>query len=163
MDRTVLDEVDRRIVYALQRDARHSTTTALAEELDVTPSTVSNRITQLEDDGIVTGYHAAIDYERAGLPLHVLVTGTAPITERASVCREALAVPGVVSVRELMSGEQNVEVEAVARSSDEHTRIASALADIGLQIHDERLIRTQHQGGLSTLVEDPESGQGSDE
>ncbi|WP_255195709.1 Lrp/AsnC family transcriptional regulator [Halorarius litoreus] len=163
MGGTVLDEVDRRIVHALQRDARNSTTTALAEELGVAASTVSNRIAQLEDDGIVTGYHATIDYERAGLPLHVLVTGTAPITDRARICREALTIPGVVSVRELMSGEQNVEVEAVARSSDEHTRIASELVSIGLRIHEERMIRMHHQGSLSTLVEEPPSSQSSDQ
>lgn len=160
---TVLDEVDRRIVYALLRDARNSTTTALAEELDVAPSTVSNRITQLEDDGIVTGYHAAVDYEQAGLPLHVLVTGTAPITERAAVCRAALSVPGVVSVREMMAGEQNVAVEAVAQSNDGLARITSDLTDIGLQVHGERLIRTQYNEPLATLVESPTTSQSSDQ
>lgn len=159
----MLDEVDRRIVYALQRDARNSTTTALAEEVGVAPSTVSNRIAQLEDDGIVLGYNATVDYERAGLPLHVLVSGAVPTAQRATAARQLVEVPGVVSVRELLAGSANLSVEAVARSADEFARIADSLDELGVRIQDAQLIRTQRTAPLTTLVEEPGTGQEPDQ
>ena len=154
MSGTVLDEIDERIVYELQRDARNSTTTALADELDVTATTVSNRISQLERDGIVTGYHATVDYGQAGFPLHVLLVCTAPISERATLAEQALEIPGVVTVRELMLGTENLRVEAVGRTNDDITRVATALDELGLQPSEEILVRNHYTRPLPFRTDD---------
>ncbi|WP_423743275.1 Lrp/AsnC family transcriptional regulator (plasmid) [Haladaptatus sp. SPP-AMP-3] len=144
MTSSALDEIDEGILYALQRDARGSTTTALGNRFGVSASTVSNRIDQLESDGIITGYQATVDYERAGFPLNVLMVCSAPVGERSELAHRVLDIPGVVNVRELMIGENNIRIETVGVSNDDLTRIATALPELGLVLKDEILIRDQY-------------------
>ncbi|WP_458206976.1 Lrp/AsnC family transcriptional regulator [Haladaptatus sp. NG-SE-30] len=144
MSSHVLDEIDKGILYALQRDARNSTTTELGNQFDVSASTVSNRIDQLESDGIITGYQATVDYEGAGFPLDVLMVCTAPVAKRRDIAHKVRDIPGVVNVRELMAGENNVRIEAVGASNDDLTRIATALPELGLEHRNEILIRNQY-------------------
>lgn len=54
-----LDELDRRIVYALMRDGR-TTATSIAEDANVSGATVRNRIERLEDHDVITGYRADV-------------------------------------------------------------------------------------------------------
>ena len=136
-----LDNLDRAILGALQRDARHTSSGDIAEAMDVSASTVRKRIQRLESEGIITGYHVAVDYERAGYPLQVLLFCTAPIPEREEMAAEAMDVPGVVAVREIATGEENLLVTAVAENADELTDIARTLAELGLTIGEEELVR----------------------
>ncbi|MFC4438954.1 MULTISPECIES: Lrp/AsnC family transcriptional regulator [Natrialbaceae] len=156
MSSTVLDDVDREILYALQQDARNTTTRAIGEQVGVTASTVSNRITHLEADGIITDYYTVLDYDRAGFPLHVLITATAPIVEREALARRALDIPGVVNVRELMVGEGNIRLETVGQSNDDITRIVTELSEMGVSISDEVLVRNQYRHPLAFLETDTE-------
>ena len=157
MSSNVLDDVDRGILYALQQDARNTTTRDIAEQVGVTASTVSNRITHLEADGIITDYYTVLDYDRAGFPLHVLITGTAPIVEREALARRALDIPGVVSVRELMVGEGNIRLETVGQSNDDITRIVTELSEMGVSISDEVLVRNQYYRPLALLETEGEN------
>lgn len=141
MEPTPLDGIDERILHALQDDARNVTTTALADDLEVSPSTVSNRIDQLERDGIVTGYRATVDYERAGFPLQVMIVGTADVAERETVAAAACDAPNVVGVRQLLTGENNLLVKTVGETSDELTSAAGALTDLGVTIGEKILIK----------------------
>ncbi|MGL4574005.1 MAG: Lrp/AsnC family transcriptional regulator, partial [Burkholderiaceae bacterium] len=50
-----MDETDRQLLALLRRDARASIAT-LATKLGVSRGTVTNRITKLEDEGIIVGY-----------------------------------------------------------------------------------------------------------
>ena len=50
-----VDEVDKRILYRLAQDARNTTTSDIAAEMDVTSATIRNRIEQLEEQGILYG------------------------------------------------------------------------------------------------------------
>ncbi len=144
MVRDRLDDLDRYIIYQLQRDARHTSSGTIAEAMDVSPSTVRNRISQLEDNGIIRGHHAEIDYERAGFQLYTLIICTAPIPDREDLARAALDVSGVVEVQEVMTGEDNVHVTAVGRDGDDLTRIGRELSDLGLQVVDEDIIRNHY-------------------
>lgn len=55
-----LDDVDRRLVEALRKDARLSMR-ELAKLVGVSTPTASARVKRLEALGIIRGYHAAID------------------------------------------------------------------------------------------------------
>lgn len=138
-----LDELDRYILYLLQRDARGTTSGEVATRMDVSPSTVRKRIDRLEAEGIVSGYRADVDYGRAGYQLRFQIVCTAPIPEREELADRALGVPGVVTVREVATGEENLLVGAVAADTDDLTRIAGALSDLGLAVSDEQLIRDE--------------------
>lgn len=136
-----LDSVDRAIIHALQADARHTSSSTIAEEVGVSASTVRNRIGRLEEAGIVRGYHADVDYERAGYQLYTLIVCTAPIPEREELARTALDIEGVVSVREVMTGAENVHIGVVGTDGDDLSRIGRELNDLGFEIVDEDLIR----------------------
>ncbi|WP_123538318.1 Lrp/AsnC family transcriptional regulator [Halosimplex salinum] len=139
-----LDDLDRAILQALQNDARKMSTSTIADRMDVAASTVRTRIRNLEEAGIITGYHAAVDYEAAGFQLHTLIVCTAPIPDRESLARDALEIEGVVAVREVMTGNENVHVEVVGRDGDDLSRIGRELDDLGFEIEDEDIIRNEY-------------------
>jgi len=150
-----IDDLDRRILHALQTNARDASATEIADCADVSARTVRNRIERLEERGIVSGYHVDIDYERAGYQLHTLIVGTAPIHEREEIASAIREVPGVVAVREVMTGAENVHVEVVGTDGDDLSRIGRDLDDLGLEVTDEVIIRNEYSCPLSLFDVDP--------
>lgn len=147
-----IDATDRGILYLLQQNARDATTTDIASEVDVAPSTVRNRIDRLEDRGVIRGYVPVVDYERAGYELRILFTCTASKQPTDAFVEEILAQYGVVSVRKLLAGDQNLHVEAVGTGTDDLSRIAAKLQEAGLDVvrsevlEEERLQPFDHFG-----------------
>lgn len=144
METVELDEVDKKILYELQKDARATSSSDIAAELDISSSTVRNRIHRLEEEGVIRGYHIDIDYEKAGYPLFTKIICTAPISEREELADEARQVEGVTAVREIMTGQRNIYVNAIGRSHDDLSRIGRDLSDLGLTVVDEQLIRDEY-------------------
>jgi Lrp/AsnC family leucine-responsive transcriptional regulator len=139
-----LDSIDKRILYHLQQDARRTSSNDIAETLGLSASTVRTRLNQLEESGIVRGYHLDIDYDLAGYPLYTKIICTAPIPERDGLANRARDVRGVTAVREIMTGERNVYVNAIGKDHDDLNRISEDLDDLGLDIVDEQLIRDEY-------------------
>jgi DNA-binding Lrp family transcriptional regulator len=138
-----LDEIDRRIIYALMNDARKTSAPTIAEQVNVSAGTIRNRISQLESHGIITGYTATIDFERVEGRLTNLFMCTVPVAEREALAREARAIPGVVNVRELLTGRRNLHVLAVGEDTTDLQRIARGLSTLGIEIEDEDLVRNE--------------------
>mgnify|MGYP000029451048 CR=1 FL=1 len=155
-----IDDVDRAILYALQEDARNMSSGDIAERTGTSDSTVRKRIQRLESEGIVKGYSAQVDYQRSGYPLRMLLFCTAPIPERGERIPEILAIDGVVSVQELVTGEQNLLVTAVGESDSDITPVAQKLLDMGLTVADEVLVRSHETTPFSNL--DPEVHESTD-
>jgi len=139
-----LDDLDRAILHALQDDARKMSTSTIADRMDVASSTVRTRIRNLEEAGVITGYHAEVDYEAADFQLHTLIVCTAPVPDRERLAQAALETEGVVAVREVMTGNENVHVEVVGRDGDDLSRIGRELDEIGFEIEDENIIRNEY-------------------
>jgi DNA-binding Lrp family transcriptional regulator len=59
------ENIDEKLVNLLIEDGRASLR-ELAEELDVSVTTVRNHIDELEESGVIDGYSANIDYEQMG-------------------------------------------------------------------------------------------------
>jgi DNA-binding Lrp family transcriptional regulator len=137
-----IDDVDKAILYALQEDARNMSSGDIAERTGTSDSTVRKRIQRLESDEIIKGYSADVDYQRSGYPLRMLLYCTASIPERGDLIPEILAIDGVVSVQELVTGEQNLLVTVVGESDDDITPVAQDLLDMGLTVADEVLVRS---------------------
>ncbi|WP_227355578.1 Lrp/AsnC family transcriptional regulator [Haladaptatus salinisoli] len=144
MSQNSLDEIDRGILHLLQHDARNTTTTEMGEAVGVSASTVGNRLQRLEDEGIVKGYHPQIDYHEAAFPLRVLFVCTAPIPEREELAERVLETNGVVSVKEIMAGVENIHVEAVARNRNDVVAVGRSLDDVGLDVVNEMLVKDEH-------------------
>ena len=137
-----IDDVDRAILYALQEDARNTSSGDIAERTGTSDSTVRKRTQQLESDGIIKGYSADVDYERSGYPLRMLLYCTASISDRGDLVPEILQIDGVVSVQELVTGEQNLLVTAVGETDSDITPVAQELLGMGLTVADEVLVRS---------------------
>ena len=154
-----IDDLDRQIIHALQRDARHTSASEIAKSLDVSARTVRNRINKLEEAEVIRGYDVDVDYEDAGYQLHTLIVCTAPIHQREEIAQRALDVDGVVALREVMTGAENVHVEVVGVDGNDLSRIGRDLNDIGLEVVDEDLIRNEytrpfHQFSAETVGDD---------
>ena len=75
----------------------------------------------------------------------MLLYCTASIPERGSLVEDVLAIDGVVSVQELVTGEQNLLVTAVGESDSDITPVAQELLDLGLTVADEVLVRSHER------------------
>jgi Lrp/AsnC family leucine-responsive transcriptional regulator len=137
-----IDDVDKAILYALQEDARNMSSGDIAERTSTSDSTVRKRINRLESNEVIKGYSADVDYQQAGYPLRMLLFCTASIPERGDLIPKILEIDGVVSVQELVTGEENLLVTAVGESDSDITPVAQALLDMGLTVADEVLVRS---------------------
>ena len=109
-----LDAIDRRIVMALQADARLSNVD-LAATVGLSPSPCLRRVKRLEREGYIEGYRASLRRDRVGLGLSVFVgvkiDGHA--NERALVFERAVsAMPEVIACH-LIAGEADYLLEVV--------------------------------------------------
>lgn len=138
-----LDDIDRGLLHLLQLDARNNTTAEMAEQVDVSATTVSNRIQQMEEENVIDGYAPKINYRKVNLPLHILFVCTAPVTKQDELATQALDAFGVVDVQELLRGTRNVHVEAVSRDLEETERTTQALDDLGLEIETSEIIKRE--------------------
>ena len=66
------ENLDRKLVNALLDDGRASLR-SLGEELDVSVTTVSNHISDLEEDGIIEGYAPEVDYGELGYDVTAII------------------------------------------------------------------------------------------
>lgn len=67
-----LDETDRAILRALQADAR-TPFSEIARQIDMSSATVHDRVSRMEEAGIIQGYHAKLDPKAIGLGISALV------------------------------------------------------------------------------------------
>ena len=137
-----LDAVDRGILHMLQEDARNNTASDIADSVGVAPNTVRNRIERLEENGVIQGYHPQIDYEQAGFQLRGYFITSVPISQRREYADTALDVEGTIGVVEILSGQQNLVIEAVSTDTEDLTRIASELESRDIRIEEERFIKS---------------------
>mgnify|MGYP002278146312 CR=1 FL=1 len=137
-----IDDVDEAILHALQEDARNMSSGDIAERTGTSDSTVRKRIQRLESDGVIKGYSAEVDYQASGYPLRMLLFCTASIPERGELIPEILEIDGVISVQELVTGEQNLLVTVVGHTDDDITPVAQELLEMGLTVADEVLVRS---------------------
>ncbi|MBR6204419.1 MAG: Lrp/AsnC family transcriptional regulator [Candidatus Methanomethylophilaceae archaeon] len=89
------DELDKRIIELLSTSSQGSYR-QIAKTLDVHPSTLIQRIKNLESRGIVRGYRANIDYMKLGFEFMGVVNVSA--SDVVAVQEEIAGIPQVVSV-----------------------------------------------------------------
>ena len=70
-----MEETDRTIIGLLCADGRMSLAD-IARETGLSTSALHQRVRRLEQRGLITGYHAEVDYRAVGLPLTAFVSLT---------------------------------------------------------------------------------------
>ena len=68
-----LDETDIKILKSLQKDSRESAS-HIAEKVNVSIPTVTERIRKLQENGVILGFQAAIDPSSIGLDVSAIIT-----------------------------------------------------------------------------------------
>jgi DNA-binding Lrp family transcriptional regulator len=66
------EHLDAQLINALLADGRASLR-SLAEDLDVSVTTVSNHLSDLEEEGVIQGYVPVVDYEKVGYDVTAII------------------------------------------------------------------------------------------
>ena len=101
-----LDAVDRAILRLLQEDGRASIR-SVADRVHVSRANAYARINRLIGDGIIRGFTARVDHERAGQGASAYITLKIVQNSWRTVREKLLALPGVAHIA-LVSGDFDV-------------------------------------------------------
>lgn len=101
-----LDRVDRSILRLLQQDGRASIR-SVAERVHVSRANAYARISRMVEDGVIRGFTARVDHERAGQGASAYITLKIVQNSWRTVREQLLLLPGVAHIA-LVGGEFDV-------------------------------------------------------
>jgi Lrp/AsnC family transcriptional regulator, leucine-responsive regulatory protein len=119
-----LDEIDRRILRALQRNGRMSNG-ELSEDVHLSPSACHRRVQRLEREGYIRDYVALLDPRKLGMPTTVFVEITlqGQADELLDAFEKSVArIPDVLECH-LMAGTADYLLKVVAEDTEGFARI----------------------------------------
>lgn len=90
-----MDKIDRKLIQLLQENARYSLK-QLSEKVYLSSPAVAARIDKLEEEGIVTGYHADVDPDRMGYHITAFINVEMTPKLKASFLPYIATVPNVL-------------------------------------------------------------------
>lgn len=115
-----LDDIDRRILTALHRDARMANS-ALADLIGIAPSTCHGRVRRLQELGVVRGFYADIDPAAIGLPLQAMISVSLQASARGKIGNFIQTIrrrPQVMDVY-FLAGAEDFLLHVAARDTDD--------------------------------------------
>lgn len=95
-----VDRTDVRIIEQLNADGRASLR-AIADQLELSPSTVSNRFHRLQEDGVIQGFIPVLDYEKMGFALTGMIEVDAEAAKMEDVAADLQREEKVLSFFEV--------------------------------------------------------------
>jgi len=101
-----LDPIDRMILRLLQEDGRASIR-SVADRVHVSRANAYARINRLIEDGVIRGFTARVDHERAGQGTSAYITLKIVQNSWRTVREQLVTLPGVVHIA-LVSGDFDV-------------------------------------------------------
>ena len=91
-----IDDLDRKILEFLQNDGRMAAS-HIADELDISIPTVTDRIKKLSESGVIQGFHATLNPKLLGLDVSAIITIISESSEHyKEVIQTARNTPEVV-------------------------------------------------------------------
>lgn len=150
-----LDRFDKAILQALQLDGRVSNA-ALAERLSLSESACLRRVRALEESGLVEGYTALLNQQKAGCPVNVFVNITLDRQDETDLRRFEEAVRKIPEVMEcyLMTGDSDYLLRIVVPDLEAYERFVMDFTKIAgiAQIRSSFALRTVKQGAALPLA-----------
>jgi Lrp/AsnC family transcriptional regulator, leucine-responsive regulatory protein len=121
-----LDRYNRAIVNVLQADARIPNA-RLAEKVSLSESACLRRVRALEESGLIQGYTALIDQQKAGYPVNVFVNITLDRQSQSGLEAFESEVRKIPEVMEcyLMTGEHDYFLRLVVADLADFERVHS--------------------------------------
>ena len=124
-----LDELDLRLLEALQRNAR-STFAELGAVVGLKPPAVHDRVKRLEGRGYVRGYAAQLDNRLLGLELIAFISCyTTPDCNYEQFTKTLSALPEVSEVHSV-AGEESFFIKTISRSTAHLDELLTRLKSI---------------------------------
>lgn len=122
----VLDRFDRAILQALQLDGRIANS-SLAERVHLSESACLRRVRALEQAGLIEGYTAILNQQKAGCPVNVFVSITLDRQDEPDLRKFEDAVRRIPEVMEcyLMTGDYDYVVRVVVADTVDFERVHS--------------------------------------
>ena len=111
-----LDETDRAILRILQEDAR-TPFSEVARRIDMSSATVHDRVGQMEDAGVIEGYHAELDPKAVGYGVNAFVGLRVEQGREEDALKRLRDIDGVSEIH-LTTGEWDVMLRIVAADTD---------------------------------------------
>jgi Lrp/AsnC family transcriptional regulator, leucine-responsive regulatory protein len=124
--RMKLDRFDRAILQVLQTDGRIANS-ALAERVNLSESASLRRVRSLEEAGLIEGYTALLNQQKAGCPVNVFINITLDRQDETDLRKFEDAVKKIPEVMEcyLMTGDYDYLVRAVVADTADFERLHS--------------------------------------
>jgi transcriptional regulator, AsnC family len=145
--RVEIDTVDRKLLIELLKDSRVSLR-KLAEEMNVSPATLHNRLFRLVQEGVIKGFTALIDYSKLGYTLTSIIMAKVDGKHLVEFEREIANLDNVIAVYDIV-GEYDVAVIAKFRSVEELDNFLKSL------LKNPKVERTHTSIVLNVVKEDP--------
>ncbi|AHM68322.1 AsnC family transcriptional regulator [Paenibacillus polymyxa] len=122
-----IDEIDYKIMKLLQHDAR-MTISQISKEISMSQPSVKERMTKLEERGIISGYNAVFNLPELdrGTTTFILIK-TEHCQELIDFCKEAKEVTDLFRI----SGEFNYLIKVQSASVEEIAEFQDSLVKLG--------------------------------
>lgn len=140
-----IDEIDRSILSALQRNAKLSNV-QLAQKVGLSESACLRRVKLLEENGIIARYILLVNQSAIGIPGTVFVRITLDGQQQSKLEAFETRVVNIEEVMEcyLTSGDSDYILRIVCRDNDDYKRTHGKLTNLpGVQrVHSSFALRT---------------------
>ncbi len=111
-----IDDINKKILYLLQKDAR-MTYKDIARALNRSESTIRDRISIMEDEGVIKGYSAVINKEKVGLNCNARAFAKIDPKKIDACIKELQKIESVYQINQI-SGDHNLEFSIAATDYD---------------------------------------------
>ncbi|UJA20317.1 Lrp/AsnC family transcriptional regulator [Thermoleophilia bacterium SCSIO 60948] len=126
---SLLDDVNRRILGELERDARISLA-ELGRRVGLSSPAVGERVARLEQSGAIRGYHADVDPRALGLTLGVVIRSRPAPGQLETVAAAARETPEIVSC-DRVTGDDCYVMKAFVRDVEHLEAVIDRFAALG--------------------------------
>jgi DNA-binding Lrp family transcriptional regulator len=122
------ENLDRKLVNALLGDGRASLR-SLAEDLDVSVTTVSNHLSDLEEEGIIDGYTPKVDYGALGYDVTAILQLKVEGSSLKEVVEDLREHRQMMSVYETTGDHDIIAIGKFTDTDDMNDEIKTLLTD----------------------------------
>jgi DNA-binding Lrp family transcriptional regulator len=126
------ENLDEKLVNALLNDGRASLR-SLAEDLDVSVTTVSNHLKDLESEGVIDGYTPRVDYDALGYDVTAVIQLKVEGTAIGAVADTLRGAKQMISVYEVTGDHDIIAVGKFADTDDMNRQIKALLEDANVK------------------------------
>jgi DNA-binding Lrp family transcriptional regulator len=149
---TEVDDVDRRLLRELARDARIPNN-ALAELAGIAPSTCLGRVRALRERGMIRGYHADIDPAALGRPLQAMIAVRLQSDARGHIRRFVADVARLSEVLNVffLAGKDDFLLHVAAASTEDLRDFVETLSSDADVAYTETSLIFEHVRGTAPL------------